>query len=208
MQNKPLSRNCSTPTPSVYHTQKCIFMTECIELKALSSLSLSLSLLSVSLSLSLSQSVCCQHVKLNVGPYQLWQLPGQGGWHWTRSAAVHCLHLFSAALLVSRHSFACGTDPHFAAQHSVAKDTAENSGLWFFCSSDGSSEPVPFTSSEPLDHRLPTQEGKETIQEAASTCKSPRSSQAPSLGIQKVVLLAFGLAQNSAVGARGRILTR
>ena len=79
---------------------------------------------------------------------------------------------------------------------------------------------VASTSSEPVDnnYRLTTQEGKQTSQEPASTSKRPSSNQAlvknvgcyggrvPSSRIQKkVVLLSIGLAQNSAVGVRGRI---
>ena len=41
-----------------------------------------------------------------------------------------------------------------------------------------SSEPVPSTSSEPVDVRSPTQEGKQTSQESASTSERLRSNQA------------------------------
>ena len=40
-------------------------------------------------------------------------------------------------------------------------------------------KPVPSTSSEPVDNRPPTQEGKQTSQESDSTNKWLRSNQAP-----------------------------
>ena len=52
------------------------------------------------------------------------------------------------------------------------KDNTGNSNFFlflFFCSCDGSSEPVPSTSSEPDDIRQHTQDGKQTSQESAST---------------------------------------
>ena len=68
-------------------------------------------------------------------------------------------------------------------------------------------KPVPASSSERVDNRLPTQEGKQTSQESASTSESQRSNQnqalvvnigchgwGPSSRIQKVVLLSVGLA--------------
>ena len=65
---------------------------------------------------------------------------------------------------------------HFAAQHNVAKDNAENQLIFH---SRDSSKPVPSTSTELTDNRLPTQEGKQTSQESASTSEWPRSNQAP-----------------------------
>ena len=50
---------------------------------------------------------------------------------------------------------------------------------FYFIRSHDSSEPVPSTSSEPVDNRPPTQEGKQTSQESASTSERPRSHQAP-----------------------------
>ena len=41
-------------------------------------------------------------VKLVIRTYQLWQLPGQGRWHWMRSVVVHCIHQFQATSLVFR----------------------------------------------------------------------------------------------------------
>ena len=64
----------------------------------------------------LLRSVWCQGVKSVVRTCQLWQLPGQAGWHWV-----------SGTLLVSLYA----DHPHFAAQHNVAKDNAEN---WVFFS--------------------------------------------------------------------------
>ena len=60
-------------------------------------------------------------------------------------------------------------------------DNAENSDFFPVHSCDDSSEPVPSTSSEPVDMRLPAQEGKQTSQESASTTTSERlkSNQAP-----------------------------
>ena len=51
--------------------------------------------------------------------------------------------------------------------------------LFIFCSPDDAYQSVPFTSSEPVDNWQPTQEGKQTSQEYASTSKRPRSNQAP-----------------------------
>ena len=68
---------------------------------------------------------------------------------------------------------------YFAAQHNVAKDNVENLDLFFsFHSSDDSSEPVPFSSSEPIECRPPTQEGKQKSQESGSTSERPRFNQA------------------------------
>ena len=92
---------------------------------------------------------------------------------------VHCLVSFQPHYLFSHHSFACGTDHILcAAQHNVSKDNAENSDLFFFHSPDDSPKPVPFTSSEPVDNRLPTGQNKQTSQETVSTSKSPGSNQA------------------------------
>ena len=88
----------------------------------------------------------------------------------------------------------------------------------FSHSHDDSSEPVPSTSSESVDNRLSTQEGKQTSQESVSTCKSPRPNQAPVINVDchgpprlkdtESGAVIHQLAQNSAVSARGRILTR
>ena len=71
--------------------------------------------------------------------------------------------------------FICVQDcPHFTAHHNVVKDNAENSDFLFLqLSCDDSFKTVPSTSSEPVDTRLPTQEGKHTSQESASTSKRP-----------------------------------
>ena len=47
--------------------------------------------------------------------YQLWQLPGQGGWHWMRSVVIHWhgIHQFLVLLVVPHCSFACRTDHIF-----------------------------------------------------------------------------------------------
>ena len=47
----------------------------------------------------------------------------------------------------------------------------------FHCHDDGF-KPVPFTSSEPVDNKPPTQAGTQTSQESASTSKWSRSNQA------------------------------
>ena len=69
---------------------------------------------------------------------------------------------------------------YFAAQHSVAKDSVENPDFFFFFlhSDDDSSEPVPFSSSEPFECRPPTQEGKQKSQASVSTSERPRFNQA------------------------------
>ena len=59
---------------------------------------------------------------------------------------------------------------HFTAHHvNVMKDNAENFAFFCVCSCDISSKPIPSSSSEPIDNRLPTQEGKQTSQETANT---------------------------------------
>ena len=74
-------------------------------------------------------------------------------------------------------TFICIQDrPHFAVQHNVAKDNAKICDL-FLHSHDDSSEPVPSTSSEPVDNSPPTQEGKQTSQKSRNTSDSPRSNQ-------------------------------
>ena len=50
---------------------------------------------------------------------------------------------------------------------------------FIFCSPDHSSETAPYTSSEPVDSRPSTQEGKQTSQESASTSKRLRYNLAP-----------------------------
>ena len=83
--------------------------------------------------------------------------------------------------------FICMRDwPHnfFVIQQNVTKDNSENSDIFHyyyfnFIRSHDSSEPVPSTSSEPVDNRPPTQEGKQTSQESASTSERTRSHQAP-----------------------------
>ena len=51
------------------------------------------------------------------------------------------------------------------------------SDFCFHCRDD-SSEPAPSTSSELVDNRVPTQEGKQASQKSASTSKRPRCNQA------------------------------
>ena len=95
--------------------------------------------------------------------------------------------------------------------------------LVFFCGRDDSSKQVPSTSFEPIDNRLPAQEGTQTSQKSASTSKSLRSNQTPvknvdchaGLNLEGTESNAVNadsvivrLEQNSAVGAIGRILTR
>ena len=84
-------------------------------------------------------------VKWVVRMYQLWQLPGQGGWHQTRLVVVHCLCQFPAVLLVSHPSFACVTD--YISQLSTSWKTMT---CFSFLSgnSDDSFKPVLSTSSE------------------------------------------------------------
>ena len=72
-QNSPLSCNCSNPC--IYYTQKSHM--ECVLIKDFKQ----------SLSCSVSESLRCWGVKLDVRTYQLWQLPGQSGWQWTRSVS-------------------------------------------------------------------------------------------------------------------------
>ena len=48
-------------------------------------------------------------MKSVVRSQQIWQLPGQVWWHWTRSVVGHCLYQFPAAYLISpgHGSFHC-----------------------------------------------------------------------------------------------------
>ena len=115
IQNKYLSCNCSNPKHLLilYVKRSRSVWQKLFKLKALSSLSVCLS---VSVSLSVSPpppphpppplSLWHWGVKLVVKICQLWQPPGQGGWHQMRSAAVHCLCHFLATLLTSHISFA------------------------------------------------------------------------------------------------------
>ena len=50
-------------------------------------------------------------------------------------------------------------------KHNVVKGNTKNYDLCF-CSHDDSSKPAPSTSSELVDNRLPTQEGKQTSQKS------------------------------------------
>ena len=114
------------------------------------------------------QLCLCWGVRLVVRTYQFWQLPGQGGWHWTMSVVGHSLHQFSATLLVSCCSFACRTDN--ISQHSIMlQKTPQKTQRWpeivykfIYFSCDDRSKPVPSTSSELVDNRLPIRDGKQT----------------------------------------------
>ena len=99
-----------------------------------------------------------------------------------RSVVIHCLRQFQHALLVSHCSFVCGTD-HFLQLGTVSQNTVQKSLTSFSHSHDDRFEPVPSTSSESVDNRLSTQEGKQTSQESVSTCKGPRPNQAPVINI-------------------------
>ena len=93
-----------------------------------------------------------------------------------RSVVVHCLGPFLATVLVLCHSVICIQDQqHFVAEHNVTLTKVKKimqKTLTFY---NDSSEPVPSTSSELVDNRLPAQEGKQTSQESASASKKPRS---------------------------------
>ena len=78
--------------------------------------------------------------------------------------------------------FTCMQDrPYFEAQYNTSQKTMQKTLTFFlfFHTRDDSSEPVPSSSSELVDNRLPPQEGKKPSQESASTCGRPRPSQAP-----------------------------
>ena len=82
-----------------------------------------------------------------------------------RPVVVYCLCQFPATLLVSLHSFVCGTD-HISYFSIMLRKTMQKTDFLFSFllphSHDDSFEPVPFASSEPVDNRLPTEEGKQT----------------------------------------------
>ena len=157
-------------------------------LKAFTALAVSLSL-RVSLWLSLSFS--------DVGVWS-WFLKHfsfvscQGRWHWTRSVVVQGLPQLLATLLVFCHAFACGINHISQLSIMLQKKTRQKtlSLVFFSCFFPvmiilnsftilNSFKPVPSASSEPVDNRPPTQEGKQTSQESASTSKRLRSNQAP-----------------------------
>ena len=80
-----------------------VSLCRCLELSLCLSMSLSWTQ-SLSLYVAVLNSVSvslCPGVKLVVRTYQLWQLPGQGGWHWTKPEVVCCLRQFLATFLVS-----------------------------------------------------------------------------------------------------------
>ena len=75
--------------------------------------------------------------------------------------------------------FACGAD--CISQLSVMLRKAvqtSDSGCCFCCGDSSDSEPVPFTTSEPIDSRPSIQEGIQTSQESVNTNERPRSNQA------------------------------
>ena len=126
-QNKPLSCNCS----NIHAFTKCkkvmIGTTKFVLIKGFTQ--------------SLSVSPWGGGVKLVAKTYQLRQLPGQGGWHQTRSMVFHCrdphrelwhwLRQLPATLL-EIPLFICMWDwLHFVAQHHVVKDKAKSSDLFF-----------------------------------------------------------------------------
>ena len=131
------------------------------------------------MTLSRPQSLWHQSAKSVVKTYQLWQLPGQGGWQeleWGQWLFTLC-SWFLAALLISLHLFASRTDQI----HSSASGHKRCRKLTFFCFVVVIilNQFLPSTSSEPVNIRLPTQEGKQTSQESASTRERLRSNQVP-----------------------------
>ena len=114
--------------------------------------------------------------------YQLWQLPGQGGWPWMRSGVVHCLCQSPTTLLVPP----CSPAP-ISPKTAISPKAGQKTPF-----SSSPPPPPPFSpppvvvitwvssaSSEPVDNRLPTQESKQIRQESASISKRPKSNQAP-----------------------------
>ena len=104
------------------HIKVQICTAECISIKSLSSLGQSL-------------SVWYYRVKSFVRTHQLWQLWGQGRWRQMRSVVVRCLPQFPAALLVSCHLFACGTD-HISQLSIMLWKTMQKTLSCFFGSCD------------------------------------------------------------------------
>ena len=107
-------------------------------------------------------------------------------WQRVTTNVGHCLRQFPAALLVSRRSFPCRT--HHILQFSILSRKTTQKTLTCLKNKnknkknlfrDYSSKPVLSTSSKPVDIRPPTQDGKQTSQESASTSERPRSNQAP-----------------------------
>lgn len=77
-----------------------------------------------------------------------------------RSVAVHCIHQFSAALLVSHRLFKCGTGSMLQLSIMSPRETTLKTDFFHIC--DAGSEPVPSTSAEPVDNRPSAQENKQT----------------------------------------------
>ena len=132
-----------------------IYITECILIKGFKQY----------LSLSVSDVWVWRRLLIRFRMYQLWQLLGQGRWHWMFNAYEYDY--------VSFWPLICIWDrPHFAARIMLWKTMQKNQIFFFFRSHDiDSSKPFPSssTSSEHVDNRPPTQEGKQTSQGNANT---------------------------------------
>ena len=168
----------------------------------------------LSLAQSLSLWVWCWAEKLVVRTYRLWQI-------YVRPEQVTSNEVSGSSLPTGVCQFpAVYWHAGPATCCSLACHERQCRKLWLvlfsflFCSHDHSSETAPYTSSEPVDNRPFTQEGKQTCQESASTSKRLRYNQAPVKNVDchrlvkgpklddtkssSVTVLSIGLAQNSA----------
>ena len=142
--------------------------------------------------------------------YQLWQLAGLGGWQNKVSGSLLPVRQFWAALLVSCHSFACGTD-HISQLCIMSGNRKQKTDL-FFHSHDGRYEPVASISSEWIDIRPATQEGKQTSRNLPIPTKGQNLTRHPwkmliameGPSLTWVVILSIRHGQNSAVGTRSK----
>ena len=142
------------------------------------------------------------------------QLPGQSGWQGMRSVAVHCLHQFVAALLVSQQPFAYRTD-HISQLSIMLWKTMQKTDIFFVVVMIVVNQFPPLALSQLTMSRLLKKVNKparnlqipvEVWDLTGEKCLLPW--RVPSSRMLKVVLLSVGLAQNSAAGTRSRISTR
>ena len=154
-------------------------MTECILIKGYKQ-SLSCS---VYVSLMLGCEVGCQNISTLTAP--------RPGWVTWNEVDGSLLPTSVSGRMTSFLPFICMRDRlHFIAQHNFVKDNrqswpfffslkSETKMTAFFYSHDGTFKPVPCISSELIDNRLPSQEGKQSNQKSLSTSERQRFNQAP-----------------------------
>ena len=110
-QNNPLT-HCSNPIHLLYTKKVQICTTECVLIKGL------------------KQSLWCQGVKSAIRAYQLWQLPGQGGWHQMGSVEVTAYVNFQAHYLFPTILLHEGLTTFHISAYNVAKKPKNPRKLW------------------------------------------------------------------------------